>query len=51
MKIGAKVRQKTGGPLMTVVSKTETGYLVCEWFERGTKRQRMFFSDLLIEEK
>ena len=50
VEIGAKVRQKTGGPPMIVVSKSETGYLVCEWYEGGTKRQRMFFPEMLTEE-
>ena len=52
MKVGAKVRHKTGGgPLMTVVRKTEQGYLVCEWHEpRHTRQERMFFPEALVEE-
>jgi uncharacterized protein YodC (DUF2158 family) len=52
MEVGAKVRHKTrGGPLMTVVRKTEQGYLVCEWHEpRHTRQERMFFPETLMEE-
>jgi hypothetical protein len=36
---------------MTVVRKTEQGYLVCEWHEpRHTRQERMFFWEALVEE-
>jgi hypothetical protein len=36
---------------MTIVRKTEQGYLVCEWHEPPhTRHERMFFPEALIAE-
>lgn len=49
LKIGDKVRLKSGGPEMTVNQLDNSGAGVeCVWFD-GTKRTSAFFSELTLE--